>query len=173
LRETEEVRRVLPEIIKKYEIKSMLDLPCGDFGWMRLLDLDVDYIGADIVFDMIRTNQKLYGSLHKRRFILADIIEGYIPTAELFLCRDCLGHFSRSDVLKTIKNIKRSSCKYLLTTTFPEVNEDRDIITGKWRPINLQVSPYNFPNPVELIDEKVFTNYGVKCLGLWRIKDLP
>lgn len=173
LKETEEVRRVIPEIIEKYKIKSILDFPCGDFGWMRLLDLGIDYTGADIVFDMIRTNQKLYGSLNKRRFLLADIIEGYIPTANLFLCRDCLGHFSQNDTIKTIQNIKKSSCEYLLTTTFPEVNEDLNIATGKWRPINLQVAPYNFPNPVELIDEKVFTNYGIKCLGLWKIKDLP
>lgn len=171
--ETETLRKVLPEIIKKYEMKSIMDIPCGDFFWMRLIDWDIDYTGADIVWDLIRMNQLYYGCYKKRTFILADIVEGIIPTAHLLFCRDCLGHFSQHDVQKAIANIKKSSCVYLMTTTFPEVRGDWDAYTGSWRPINLQVSPYNFPEPLELVDEKVFTNYGMKAMGLWKIKDLP
>lgn len=171
--ETEALRKALPEIIKKYEIKSILDLPCGDFFWMRLVDLGIEYTGADIVWDLIKSNQLHYGSYIKRTFILADIIDGVIPTARLLFCRDCFGHFSQRDVQKAIANIKKSSCIYLMTTTFPEARGDWDAYTGGWRPINLQASPYNFPTPLELVDEKVFTNYGMKAMGLWKIKDLP
>ena len=171
--ETETLRKVLPEIVKKHEILSVLDFPCGDFFWMRLVDWDIEYTGADIVWDLIRMNQFHYGGYKRRTFILADIVEGIIPTAHLLFCRDCLGHFSQHDVQKAIENIKKSSCVYLMTTTFPEVRGDWDAHTGGWRPINLRVSPYNFPEPLELIDEKVFTNYGMKAMGLWKIKDLP
>lgn len=171
--ETETLRSVLPEIVKKYDIKSILDLPCGDFFWMRLIDWDIDYIGADIVWDLIKSNQFYYGSYKKKVFLLADIIDGVIPTAHLLFCRDCMGHFSQSDVQKAIANIKKSQCTYLMATTFPEVRGDWDTYTGNWRPINLQNSPYNFPDPLELVDEKVFTNYGMKAMGLWKIKDLP
>lgn len=29
----------IPELLEKYKITSLLDLPCGDFNWMRKLDL--------------------------------------------------------------------------------------------------------------------------------------
>ena len=173
LEETMVARRAIPEIISKYEIKSILDLPCGDFFWMRLVDFNIDYTGADIVMDEIRMNQKNYGSYQGRRFVYADLLGDYIPTVELLFCRDCLPHFSQKDALMAVKNIKSSACRYLLTTTFPEAKGDWDIATGAWRPINLQASPYNFPPPLELFDERSpNTLYGTKCLALWAIKDL-
>lgn len=37
-------------MLKKYSIKSILDIPCGDFSWMKKIELDgIEYIGADIV----------------------------------------------------------------------------------------------------------------------------
>ena len=35
LEQTREIINTLPSILKKFEIRSMLDLPCGDFNWMR------------------------------------------------------------------------------------------------------------------------------------------
>ena len=35
----------------------MLDIPCGDFYWMKEVDLkDIEYIGADIVDELIKKN---------------------------------------------------------------------------------------------------------------------
>lgn len=175
LKETETIRHEIKELIDNYEIKSLLDLPCGDFFWMRTVDLGIDYMGADIVAPLIHKNQSLYERQEppRRRFITANLLEGCIPTADLLLCRDCLPHFSNSDNIDAIVNIMASNCKYILTTTFPQVETNVDIETGGWRPINLQKSPFNFPPPLELIDEKLaIENYGPKCLGLWAIKDL-
>ena len=35
LNQTKIILENLPRIINKYEIKSILDLPCGDFYWMK------------------------------------------------------------------------------------------------------------------------------------------
>ena len=42
------------------KIRSILDLACGDFNWMSqvLKNVDVDYIGSDIVEDLIISNRK-------------------------------------------------------------------------------------------------------------------
>ena len=40
----------LPELLESLEVKSIVDVPCGDHGWMSTLDLSpYDYIGIDIV----------------------------------------------------------------------------------------------------------------------------
>ena len=55
---TETIRKELPEVFKKFNIKSVLDIPCGDFNWMSNVDLkEVHYIGADIVENMIEDNK--------------------------------------------------------------------------------------------------------------------
>lgn len=48
---TARLREQLPLLISRYRVRSMLDLPCGDFNWFRHVELpaSVDYIGADIV----------------------------------------------------------------------------------------------------------------------------
>ena len=45
---TENIRRELPILLSEFNIRSMLDLPCGDFYWMSQIDLqDIKYIGGD------------------------------------------------------------------------------------------------------------------------------
>ena len=49
--------------IKKNNIQSMLDMPCGDFSWMQDLikkNNSINYTGYDIVEDIISYNSKKY-----------------------------------------------------------------------------------------------------------------
>lgn len=169
---TKVIRERLPDLIYDYSIRSITDIPCGDFYWMRLIDLkDVYYIGGDVVHDLVARNQVHYGR-NGIQFIYCDITRGFIPTSNLLICRDCLPHLSQLDIEKALSRITQSSCGYLLTTTFPDLASNWDVNTGAWRPINLQKKPYDFPDPLELIVEQDVEKYGRKCLGLWTIKDL-
>jgi SAM-dependent methyltransferase len=173
LAQTETVRRLLPSLVKKLECRTLLDVPCGDFYWMRLVDLSVDYIGADVVDELIRQNQKAYGNA-RRRFIQRDLLQDPLPTADLVLCRDCLVHFSNGDVMRALANIRRSGATWLLATTFVSRDRNEDIPTGKWRAVNLQRPPFNLPVPVELFDEAhPSIDFDDKHLALWRVADLP
>jgi len=175
LRQTQVVRRILPLLIEELNCKSLLDVPCGDFFWMKMVEMDIEYIGGDIVSDLTNNNQKKYGSRSKnRRFIPLDIIRDKLPKADLVLCRDCLVHLSYSDIFRALKNIKDSGCTYLLTTTSVEKDRNEDIPTGIWRPVNLQLPPFNLPTPMKLIDEEYPTdNRRDKNLGLWKTVDIP
>ncbi|QDT41051.1 hypothetical protein Pan241w_11100 [Gimesia alba] len=148
LEQTRVIRQQLPKLIEKYQIKSMLDLPCGDFYWMRHVPLHLEYIGGDIVPAIVERNRRIY----RKEFRRLDITQSELPKVDLVFCRDCLVHFSDVDVFAAIANIKASGSKYLLTTTFPG-RENRDIQTGYWRPVNLQSGPFCFPDPVEIINE--------------------
>ena len=59
LQQTKNIRKALLQFIHDYKITSILDIPCGDFYWMKELDLEnIRYTGADIVEDLIEENQK-------------------------------------------------------------------------------------------------------------------
>jgi hypothetical protein len=171
---TEAIRKAIPELIAEYGVHSVLDIPCGDFNWMSRMDLAVDYTGADIVEEIIQENLRRYVR-PERKFIKLDILKDLLPEADLLLCRDCLVHFSFAHIFQSLRNIKSSGCKYLLTTTFTARKSNADIPTGTWRPINLQAAPFNLPPPIRLIDEKYTGEDGMyadKHLGFWRISEL-
>lgn len=174
LAQTEAVRTALPHLIKEHNCVSFLDIPCGDFFWMRTVNLPhVEYLGADIVSDLIVANQASYGNDHCR-FTRLDLIHDPLPTVDMIFCRDCLVHLSFAHIFLALKNIKASGSHYLLTTTFVEKYRNQDIVTGLWRPLNLQISPFNFPAPIKVINEANPTEeYKDKSLGLWRVADIP
>src|SRR5215467_8744490 len=58
---TELLRARLTRLLKDLGVRSILDLPCGDFNWMRLTELPgIEYIGGDVVSPLIEQNNSLY-----------------------------------------------------------------------------------------------------------------
>ena len=173
--QTKTLIKELPELLKNKGIKTILDIPCGDFNWMRKVDLSsFDYLGADIVDDLVSENLKNYGS-ENINFTVLNIITDVLPEKDLIFVRDCFVHFSSNDIQKAINNIKRSGCKYLLTTTFVNYHDNHDIITGKWRPLNLREKPFNFPEPEYILLENCTEKdgkYKDKAMGLWLVEKL-
>ncbi len=165
----------LPQIFARYQIQSVLDVPCGDFNWMQKLNLDrVEYLGADIVREMIETNQQKFAA-PKRKFIHLNLIEDALPKVDLIFCRDCLVHFSFADTLRALNNMCASGSTYLLTTTFPETKKNKDVATLRWRTLNLQGAPFHLPPPLELFNEGCTEANGMfrdKSMALWRINDI-
>lgn len=175
LERTAFLRRALPALISELSATSILDIPCGDYYWMQQIDLQVpNYIGADIVTKIIENNNERF-STEKVRFQKLDLLNDSLPCVDVILCRDCLVHFSYDNVFKAIRNIQRSNSKYLLVTTFQHLATNTDIYTGDWRPLNLQRPPFNFPEPIKLLDEHSPWSTDIregKSLGLWKICDL-
>lgn len=165
----------IPKLLSKFNIETILDIPCGDFHWMKNISFNNhQYIGADIVKDLIDCNNSLYGN-DSVSFQHLNLISDSLPVCDLLFCRDCLVHFSFLDTYTALQNIVTSRSKYLLTTTFITRTKNTDIKTGDWRPINLQEYPYCFPPPLALIEEGCTENNGIykdKSLGLWAIDDI-
>lgn len=152
---TSNLRSRLPALFDKYQVKSVFDAPCGDFHWMQhlLAKVNIDYIGGDIVRELIEKNQKKFGRTNIN-FVHVNIIANALPSADLMICRDCLFHFSYQDILKTLQNFVRSKIAFLLTTTHTTGLKNRDILTGDFRQINLFDFPFDFtPQPLERIDD--------------------
>jgi hypothetical protein len=174
LPETETLRLEIPLLLRDLGARSLLDIPCGDFGWLSLTELGVDYVGADIVEALVEENSRRYGA-GNRRFTRLDLTSDPLPAADVVLCRDCLVHLSYANIQRALDNVKRSGAKYLLTTSFPELQSNRDIQDGDWRPLNFRLAPFNFPAPIRMIVENCIEAGGAyrdKSLCLWRIADL-
>ena len=173
--QTRIIRQKLPELLRELGVRSVLDIPCGDFHWMRDVDLsDLHYIGADLVDDMVKKNQQRFGS-PLRTFECVDLIAGPLPVADLVFCRDCLVHLPYEDALAALDAIRQSKCQWLLTTTFTRTTPNTDLDAAGWRALNLTLPPFNLPPPIRLISEKCTEAGGLagdKSLGLWRIADL-
>jgi hypothetical protein len=170
LERTDVIRYRLPLLLQELKAQTLFDAACGDFNWMRHTKIAgaINYIGADIVPDLIAQDQRFYAG-QARAFLVLDITRDRIPTVDIILCRDCLNHLSFRHARDAIANFKKSGSTYLLSTTHANVEENRDISSGGWRPLNLQLPPFSFPQPVELIVED---NELGKCLGLWQLEDL-
>lgn len=178
LTQTKVIAQAIPELLTQFDCKTMLDLGCGDYVWMRNINLPVEkYIGADVVMELLIRHQEQFGD-DRHNFIYLNAGKDEIPQVDLILCRDFLVHYSDEQIMTILSNIKRSGSKYLLTTTFPNRNQQSNRPTGGWRPLNLLQAPFNFPEPLLIINEQC-SQYisGIlwddKCLVLWKISDIP
>jgi len=174
---TKNIRKEIPRIISDLRVTRILDAPCGDYNWFRLIerDDDISYLGGDIVEALVVSNQERYGN-DKTRFMHLDISNDALPKADLWLCRDCLPHLSNDDIFKVISNFLNSDITYLLTSNNPKCKMNRNILTGEHRPLNLERPPYSFCKPLLSVDDWIISlwikGYPVKHLALWEKRQL-
>jgi SAM-dependent methyltransferase len=176
--QTDVIRQELPKLLEELGVKIFLDAPCGDLFWIKETPLNVEkYIGIDIVETLVGKNKQQFHDDRYREFYCLNLVENILPRADVIFCRDCLVHLHYAEIKKVISNFKKSQSTYLLTTTFTDRKSNVDLI-GKniWRPLNLQATPFNFPPPLKLINEKCTeanNQFTDKCLGLWLLEDIP
>jgi hypothetical protein len=153
----------------------MLDLPCGDYGWMRTVELPVTrYVGADLLPEIVGPLAAANGD-DRHEFLVLNLLHDRLPAADLLFCRDCLVHLSFGDIRLALENAVGSGIPSLLTTTFPGAESNEDIVTGDWRVLDLEQAPFRLPAPLRILNEGCTEGDGVfadKSLGLWRTADL-
>jgi hypothetical protein len=172
LTQTKRIREVLPILVEELGVRSVLDVPCGDFYWMSRTDLRVEkYIGADVVKELIAANSQAFRD-DRRTFIVMDVTKDALPKVDLILCRDCFVHLSYEDIRHAIGNINKCGARYFLTTTFVDRETNTNTRAGAWRPINLEKPPFSLKAPIRVINEGCTEGdgaYADKSLALWRL----
>ncbi|MFN0150492.1 MAG: class I SAM-dependent methyltransferase [bacterium] len=166
---TATIRQAIARIVRERNVSSVFDAACGDFNWMRHVDLGAaSYEGADIVPRIVDAAARRYGGT-RRRFRLLDVVNGPIPRVDLILCRDLFIHLKDEDVLAVLANFSSSGSTYLLAATSPMLAANRRIArAGAWRPINLCIAPFSLPRPIEQIPDLVCDDSErATVLGLW------
>ncbi|MFN7398570.1 MAG: class I SAM-dependent methyltransferase, partial [Sandaracinobacter sp.] len=106
----------LPEVVRELGVHTFLDVGCGDFSWMRDVDLGCQYIGVDIVADVIARNSAEHGNAN-RSFAVLNAVAETLPHSDMVLCREVLFHLSFADAKSVIRNVVRSGARWLLLTS--------------------------------------------------------
>lgn len=170
LKMTENLRSHLPIILDKFKINTIFDAPCGDFNWMREVDLTkVDYTGGDIVKSMIE-DLNLNFRNKNLKFVHIDLTKEPFPKSDLVITRDCLFHLSYEDIQLVLKNFIESESKYLLTTTYQNIIgfENKNIISGDFRLFDLMGKPFRFPSEsLYIVEENGEWALPQRYLILW------
>jgi hypothetical protein len=84
-------------------------------------------------------------------------------------------HFPDEDVLRAVRNMRRTGARWLLTTTFVDRTSNETISLGGWRPLNLQAAPFDFPPPLRTFEDMPLVQregYLDKRLALWELTTL-
>lgn len=166
---TTELRQTLPPLLNQLGAKVVLDVGCGDFFWMRHVDLVQNYIGVDIVPSVIEKNKSDFERLN-RKFICINAIEDDVPDADVVLIREVLFHLSFKDAHDLLSNILTKPRAYLIMTSDRETLFNSDIATGDFRPLNLEKAPFRLPPPIHLIEDSRVDSG--RFMGVWDVSRL-
>jgi SAM-dependent methyltransferase len=102
------------KFVRENGIRRIVDLGCGDFTvGSRLLEPGVEYVGVDIVPELIEHNERRYGSASVG-FVCRDIIGDALPDGDLCLVRQVLQHLSNDQIAGVLRNVSRY--RYTLVT---------------------------------------------------------
>lgn len=158
------------KVIEKFKIKSILDIPCGDFLWIKniIAQKNLRYLGVDIVSSLIEQNNYRYKSKNID-FETCDIIN-FVPNKnfDLLIIRDLFLHVTNSDIKKILNQIKTLDIKYVALNSYNNL-ENEDVVIGKHRKINLLIKPFNLKKPIlqfkDYENDKFFYIYEKASFG--------
>lgn len=100
---TKRARAWLPEVCRRYGIKTLNDAGAGDLTWIRKVEWDVDYMPFDLIPRL-------------PEIVKWDITTEALPAADAILCRHVLNHIQ--DRVEQTLALFRESARYLIATQF-------------------------------------------------------
>jgi SAM-dependent methyltransferase len=177
LTSTASVRNALPNLLRELEVRTLLDAACGDLNWISATDLGrIHYVGIEIVPELTERNQHIFGrgfgGSVTCEFLTRDITVDPLPRSDLILCRHCFIHLSNRRVLQALHNFQQSGARHILTTTCRGIERNEDIVTGSFRPLNLELDPFCLPPPLRLLADPAQAAPSTDFLGLWELASL-
>lgn len=166
------ILKALPGWISNYGIKSIVDLGCGDWNWMKHLDLSgVKYDGFDVVRALITGNKKYEtGMIH---FHHADILESRLPASDLVICKDVLGHLTNDLAIKVLDRVKIRARFLAASTSLMWPSSNRiGMQVGAFSPIDLMDKPFSLGIPMAHVSIPSTAGNPLKLFAIWELKYL-
>lgn len=136
----------LENFVKANEIKTIIDIGCGDWLFSRHINWNnANYLGIDVVKRVIEKNNQQFAN-SKVSFIHGDSNSFVLPNSDLLICKDDLQHLPHAEVFKFLKQIHKF--KHCLITNDVDAHSlssnNYDIAPGDdYRTIDLSKAPFN------------------------------
>jgi len=128
------------KLIRKYDIQSIADLGCGDFNWMKQVELNnVYYVGYDWVWHTDTLEYEFDEHRHIE-FRVGNIATMDIIPADLVVCKDVMIHMDNDQAMEVLSNIRKSGARYMLLTSFNIPDNER--VVDNFAKINMELQPF-------------------------------
>lgn len=143
---TQPYRDVLAEILAASDVRSVVDVGCGDWQLGSLVDWSgVDYLGLDVVPEVVARNAARFGK-QGVRFSVLDGRQEALPAADLLLAKDVLQHWPSANVSAFLGKALARYRYCLITNDVESVHwsgaVNQDIALGEWRTLDLEAAPF-------------------------------
>lgn len=157
---------LLLQIVQCNNIRSIVDIGCGDFWIMRQVFSALEknnyayfYSGVDVVEELINYNAANFGKQNVKFYCCDFAQDDFKIAGELIIIRQVLQHLSNADIKKILQ--KTAAFKFVLVTEsiydgadkIYNVDKVADYKTrGDFKSgVFLEQPPYNFKNIVHLL----------------------
>ena len=143
--------KFLNSFIRENKIKSILDVGCGDWQLMSMIDLSgVRYKGIDVspIATSFAKSKAPLGT-----DISTSSIEDIHESFDLVHIKDVLQHLEFSECRRILEIISNRHKSALVVNEHPSASSD--IQNGQFRPLNITAEPLSWPRSTVI---KVFTN---------------
>jgi hypothetical protein len=151
--------QVLQGAIRRYNIRTMIDVPCGDANWI-FDSLETDtmelYIGLDIVKRLVEVNaarlahhsNKIFRHWDGAKCPFPKIVQGTVERAvDLVHARDVLQHLPLPQGIQFLCHVFQSGARVFVTTSFLGSKTNKAIHEGDFFHNDLTGAPFNLPAP--------------------------
>jgi hypothetical protein len=145
----------LKKFITDHNIKTVVDLGCGDFLCGKIIydDLDILYTGYDTYKKIIDYNSKTH-SLSKYSFIHLDFCNNKenIINGDLCILKDVIQHWSLDNIYTFLDYlVEHKKFKYILICNCSaQTQHNADIRNGHFRQLSCEYFPLKKYNPTKL-----------------------
>lgn len=137
--------RFLTEFLKEKQIRSVVDLGCGDWQFSRFIDWSgIRYLGIDLVDSVVRQNTEKFASATVT-FRSEDILAHpeHVPGADLLIVKDVLQHLSNANVLRVLAFARKFKFAIIVNDY---AKENVDCENGDTRPLDITKPPFDISN---------------------------
>lgn len=158
----------LRNFITENEIKTVVDLGCGDFRCGKLIyeDLDISYTGYDAYKKVVEYNTKTH-SPEKYTFHHLDFCnyKEEIVGADMCILKDVIQHWCLESIYKFLDYlfIEKKFKYILICNCCQQFVDNTDIPDGSWRQLSCDYFPLKRYGPVKLF------NYATKEVSVIKV----
>ncbi len=163
---TRAYRWFLQHFLRSNQVRSVVDLGCGDWQIARHMDWSgIDYVGIDVSNVILTTTRQ-----HARpgvSFRQMDATREELPKADLLIVKDVLQHWSNTDILGFLPKLKSYKRALVINGFPPNAMNLLNVnirTSGKYRPVNLKLPPFEVPGT----DVFWFVSGEPKRVFLWQ-----
>ena len=139
-------RAFLEQFIRNNDIRSVVDVGCGDWTFSRFVNFaGVRYQGYDVVESVVERNRTRFGSATVRFDRMPDDL-AEVPAADLLIMKDVLQHLPNHEISRHRAGLFDRFPRCLLTNSYRKRDAVRniDIHYGEFRCLDLNAAPYHF-----------------------------